>query len=207
MSVGNQREKKQRELMGLNSKGTKTRLLHCHGGLTLIELIVVLIIIGMIAAMVVPRLIGSITRLDLTTTAKNISSALRNARSQAVSEQIIYYAVFDFEKNGCFIHAEKPIEDEKGYPTHESVTGGTADSPISGASLVKSYFLPESIKIEKALRSDKQTDSGLFIIEFYPAGNSSGGSVILISEKEHRLKLNVDSITGVVNIEEPDRSP
>lgn len=196
LSVGNQREMKQRELMGLNSEG----------GLTLIELIVVLIIIGMITAMVVPRLIGSITRLDLTTSAKNISSALRYARSQAVSEQITYYAVFDFEKNGCFINAEKPGDDKEVYPTNESMTGETADAPISGASLEKSYFLPESVKIEKAVRSDKATDSGLFSIEFYPAGNSSGGSVIFTNEKERRFKLNVDSITGVVDIEDPDRS-
>lgn len=196
LSVGKQREMKQRELMGLNSKG----------GLTLIELIVVLIIIGMITAMVVPRLIGSITRLDLTKTAKNISSALRHARSQAVSEQITYYAVFDFEKNKCFINAEKPGDDERVYPSNESATGGTQDAPVSETSMVKFYALPESVKIEKAVRSDKETDSGLFSIEFYPAGNSSGGSVIFINEKERRFKLNVDPITGVVDIEDPDRS-
>ncbi|MCU0614338.1 MAG: hypothetical protein MUD09_04555 [Desulfobacterales bacterium] len=49
-----------------------------------------------------------------------------------------------------------------------------------------------------------EIDSGLFDIVFYPAGNSSGGSVVLIDEKERRFQISVDFITGIVNLTEPD---
>ncbi len=87
----------------------------CSRGFTLFELIVVLLIIGIMMALVSPRLLGSLTKVNLKTSAQKISSSLRYARSQAVSEQTIYHDVFDFDKKGLFINAEKPQDNEDNY--------------------------------------------------------------------------------------------
>jgi len=172
-------------------------------GFTLLELMVVLFIIGLMTALVTPRLIGSLTKLNLKTSAQKISSSLRYARSQAVSQQIIYHAVFDFEKNGLFIEAEKPQDDEDAYLKAELESAET-DSTKAGENRTEFYLLPEDVKIEKAVTANDEIDSGLFDIVFYPTGNSSGGSVILVDEKERRFQISVDFITGIVSLTEPD---
>ncbi len=172
-------------------------------GFTLFELIVVLLIIGIMMALVSPRLLGSLTKVNLKTSAQKISSSLRYARSQAVSEQAIYHAVFDFEKKGLFINAEKPQDNEENYFKAEFESAETDDTE-AGENRTESYFLPEDVKFEKAMTTNDEIDSGLFDIVFYPAGNSSGGSVVLIDEKERRFQISVDFITGIVNLTEPD---
>ena len=176
-------------------------------GLSLLELMVVLFIVGLATMFLVPRFTGSLSRLELKTSAQKASSALRYARSQAVAQQATYYAVFDFEKNACFIKVEKPDEEhsEDTNARSESMTDESGGS-LSRASLVKTYFLPENVKIEKAEVNDKEISSGSFVIEFYPTGNSNGGTLTFIDEKQRMLKINVNFITGMVDIAETDHS-
>jgi len=177
----------------------------CRGikGFTLIELIVVLIIIGLMMMLVTPRLIGSLTKMNLKTSAQKMCSSLRYARSQAVSEQIVYHAVFDLEKNSLVIKAEKPQDEEDAFSKAFLEPEKTDDS-MAGESRGESYVLPDGVIIEKAMTPTDDVDSGIFRIEFYPAGNSSGGTVILADEKKRRFQIGVDFITGIVSLTEPD---
>lgn len=172
-------------------------------GFTLLELIVVLLIIGLMTALVTPRLIGSWTKMNLKSSAQKISSSLRYARSLAVSEQITYHAVFDLEKNGLFIKAEKPLNNQDNYLTDENDSTET-DNSKTEKPRSESYFLPDGVNIEKVMIGEDEIDSGEFDIAFYPAGKSSGGSIILIDEKERRLQISVDFITGIISLTEPD---
>ena len=172
-------------------------------GFTLLELIVVLLIVGLMTALATPRLIGSWTKINLKTSAQKISSSLRYARSQAVSEQLLYYAVFDFEKNGLFIRSEKLKDDENDYFKTE-IDSTETENLENKEPKTESYLLPEGIKFEKAVDAKDEIDSGLFEIMFYPTGKSSGGSVILVDDKERRFQISVDFITGIVSLRDPD---
>jgi general secretion pathway protein H len=172
-------------------------------GFTLLELIVVLVIISLMMALVTPRLIGSLTKTNLKTSAQKISSFLRYARSQAVSEQTVYHAVFDFEKNSLYIKNEKPQDDEDTYFKAE-IESAETDSSKSKRSGMESYILPEGVVIKKAIIANEEIDSDLFTIIFYPVGSSSGGSVVLMDEKERQYQINVDFITGIISLTEPD---
>jgi type II secretion system protein H len=171
-------------------------------GFTLLELIVVLLIIGLMMALVTPRLIGSLTKMNLKTTAQKISSSLRYARSQAVTNQIIHYAVFDFEKSRVHIKAEKPLNDHA-YSKAELESAAT-DNSTDKDTRVESYFFPEGVTIKQAIIAKEEMDAGIFTIEFYPSGNSSGGVVVLTDEKERRFHINVDPVTGITSLTEPD---
>ncbi len=72
-------------------------------GFTLLELIVVLVIIGLMSTLVVPKLMGPLSNLNLKTASQKISASLRYARSQAASEKVTYVALFDFDKNRLVI--------------------------------------------------------------------------------------------------------
>lgn len=162
-------------------------------GFSLLELIVVLILVSLMAGLVVPRLAGSLTRMNLRSASQKICSSLRYARSQATSEKMTYTAIFDFEKNGCFIQVKK--DDPENV---EDVS--LDDTTLTEENEVKSYFLPEGVKIEKGIRGDEKTESETFQIEFFPAGNSSGGDVILVDEKENRYRIHIDFLTGIVKL-------
>jgi general secretion pathway protein H len=172
-------------------------------GFTLIELIVVLVIISLMTALVTPRLIGSLTKMNLKTSAQKISSFLRYARSQAVSEQTVYHAVFDFENNSMYIKNEKPPDEQDTYFKAE-IESAETDNSKSGRSGIQSYIFPEGVVIKKAIIANEEIDSGSFNIIFYPAGSSSGGIVVLMDEKERRYQINIDFITGIISLSEPD---
>ena len=174
------------------------------GGFTLLELIVVLVIVGLVTALAAPRMIGSLTRAHLRTSVQKVASALRYARSQAVSQRAIYSAVFDFEKNGCVIDAKKETESDDPDSEVDEQAAETDGSGENKASEAKSYELPETVKIEKGVIGEEEFESDSFEILFYPAGNSTGGTVVLIDEKENRFQIDIDPITGMVKMTEPD---
>jgi len=158
-------------------------------GFTLLELIIVLVIISLISALVGPRFTGSLTSMNLKTAAKKVAAALRYARSQAASEQITYISVFDFEKQILTVgDYQQPSED-----IH-------SDNIIEHIDKPETYQLPDGIKFEKIISAEDEINTGLFTILFYPIGNSTGGEIILTDEREKHYSINVDFITGSVQL-------
>ncbi len=176
-----------------------------EAGFTLLELIVVLVIVGLVSAMAAPRLVGSLTKAHMRTSVQKIASALRYARSQAVSEKKTYFAVFDVEKNGCFIEPEKTEKKDDPYAEAEAKAALT-EKASEKESDRKAYLLPETVKIEKGVIGEEEVESESFRLEFYPAGNSSGGEVVLVDEKENRFRIVVDPVTGIVKLSEENES-
>ena len=162
-------------------------------GFTLLELLVVLVIISLTSVLVAPQLTGSLAKTNLQTASKKISASLRYARSQAASEKITYVAVFDFEKDRLSIKTGQ--EAQTGETLKEDL--GDGEEPVIRS---KSYDLPDGVKLEKGISGEDEIDSGLFQIAFFPTGSSSGGDVILTSDRGKQYKISVDFITGIVRL-------
>ncbi len=64
-------------------------------GVTLMELVIVAVIIGVMSALAVPSFLNYTTKLEAKSTARDIVSALRLARSKAISERVKYGIFFD----------------------------------------------------------------------------------------------------------------
>ena len=155
-------------------------------GFTLLELLVVVVIITLMSAFVAPRMLGSLTHMNLKTSAKNIAAALRYARSLAVSEQTAYLARFDMEGGRVLI---SPAED----------TGqDAAESEEEAATAVRVYSLPAGITLSKSEEAVDLFGQDALQIEFYADGNSSGGEVILSDERGKRYVVWADFISGTV---------
>lgn len=161
-------------------------------GFTLFELLVVLLIIGLAAAFTVPNLAGSLTGMNLRTSAKKISAALRFARSRAVSEMRPYSAFFDLDKNRFSIVTKKQDDDGLNLGKEED----TEDSDV-----IKTYDLPEGVKIEKAGTEKEMKETGVFIIDFLPSGGNTGGKIVVGNEKKRKFEIIVNFITGAVKTE------
>lgn len=161
-------------------------------GFTLIELLVVMVIIGMMSAMVLPRLTGTLESMGLKTTARKISSILRFARSHAVSEGKTLVTVFDFDAQKIYLR----YRDKK----NASQSGETKDAPFERKLKSYHYDLPEGVRIEKAVFAKKVVSNDHFQISFYPTGGASGGKIFLKGQKDYTFKINVDMITGTVSL-------
>ena len=160
-------------------------------GYTLLELLVVLIIIGLVSAMVAPKLVGSLHSLNIQTTAKRLASSLRYAREQAVSEKTTCVALLDINNHRLLIFFNQDELDERS-------SDYSGEEGVSKARLV--YDLPTDITVEKIESFSGEAESDPFRIYFFPNGSSTGGKITLRNERQKQFQITVDFITASVTI-------
>jgi type II secretion system protein H len=155
-------------------------------GFSLLELMIVLVIASLMTALTVPWFSGSVSHMNLKTSARQAAATLRHARSLAASENRIYASVADIRRQTLFI-----TKDTDGNP---------ADDQTRSQNL--KIFQPRSGVSFSADDSDfPWSGNDRRVILFYPSGNSSGGKLILKNEKNQSYRILVDVITGSVRIE------
>ena len=66
-----------------------------QNGVTLMELVIVAVIVGVMSALAVPSFLNYASKMEAKGTARNIVSTLRMARSKAISERVSYGVHFD----------------------------------------------------------------------------------------------------------------
>jgi len=136
-------------------------------GFTLLELIVVLVLLGAVAAVVMTSFSGVMLGLQLETASRDLVTRMRQARVDAVARQAAFRVVLAAEPSQGFSYM---LADEYGRK-------------------IRSYELPKGISIiaEEELP---------LTISFYPNGRSSGGRFGLKREGGRELRIDVDPITG-----------
>jgi general secretion pathway protein H len=120
-----------------------------QAGFTLLELLVVLAVAALVAALIVPKLASRPGRLELASGARDVAVALRVARSRAVAQNQEASFVAD--------------TDERSFGS-------------SGTESLRQ--LPRGVRL-KLLTTSDQTAGARGSIRFYPDGSSSGGGVVV----------------------------
>jgi len=160
-----------------------------RAGFTLIELIIVLVIIG-IASGIVGIMIGrGSDGLEMKTVTKEISSVLRYARNHSVSEKRIYCFVINKEEGAVRLYAH---EDETENKNEEGIEEDNEEKEILP---VIDRPLPADLLV-----SIDDDDSDVLYMEFFPQGNSSGGTIKLENESGLNFFIDVNRITGKVEV-------
>lgn len=181
-------------------------------GFTMVETAIVLLIISIVIAMTAPRLIKSSRSLPLKTAAKNLGSALRYSRSQAVNTGSTYNTIFNTEENKVIVlkvpaplvpYPAETIDEMEEFQESTDIS-----SPQSQKIEIKEYSLPDGIIFEQIIISDidshEEEEGGIYQISFSPNGGSRGGEIILADKKERMYRITVNRITGVVTIAEAE---
>lgn len=82
--------------MDHGSRGTRHVVKEYHRGFTLIELAVVIVVLGVMIALVAPRL-GEIGEANLKRSARHLTGSIRFLRDEAQAKKEVYRLVFDIQ--------------------------------------------------------------------------------------------------------------
>ncbi|MBN2226069.1 MAG: GspH/FimT family pseudopilin [candidate division Zixibacteria bacterium] len=149
-------------------------------GITLVELMATVVIIGIVAAMATPHFDRAIDRIKFRSQTKNLVSMLRTARSNAIAEKAPYGVVFDFGANTITMFRDST---NIGSNTYEA----GSDSVITADTLLVGF-------------SDCSTTFPNSAVVFQPNGSaSSSGDVDLHFESIKEAsdsRVNVLASTG-----------
>ncbi len=155
---------------------------------TMIELVIVLLIITLSAALVTPSLSRFSRTIELKAAAKKISGILRYYRSEAVYKGTVYQVLFNAETGEVKVQSVEPEPEEGEEPKKEQT-------------IAKSYMLPRGIHIKEIEVPDPEFPSDLPAIEFYPNGGSNGGTLVLDAQDRKGFRIKVNFLTGMVEVE------
>ncbi len=137
-------------------------------GFTLLELIVVLFLAGLVAALVAPSFSGTLESSRLRSGAAGVRATLTLARTLAASGSRLRSVVFDIERG-------------------EYVVDGEA----------RTYVLPEGIRIDSARVGTEEPGQETFRVRFFPDGSAEGAEIVVASSAGGRLRVTVDPLTGI----------
>lgn len=163
-------------------------------GFSLLELLVVLVIIGLMAAMVLPKVGRNLDTLKLESEAKKMAATLRHSRSKAILENRIVRAVFHQADRQMIVSAASSLSSDN-YPWRQQ----TAETEPE--QLLHVYTLSAESVLEVERNTNPLHTSDFPEIIFYSGGNSSGGSFLLKNHKETMFHVTVDDISGAVRVE------
>jgi len=163
-------------------------------GFSLMELVIVLVLIGLSAALAAPSLSRIAKRVELRAAAQTISGILRYYRSEAVHKGKVQQILFDADHREIRVQAVA-AEAEKGEKGEKETEG--KKGPAKPA---KKYALPEGIQLKEIKIPTPQYPADVPAIEFYPNGGSNGGTVILEESENKAYQIKVNFLTGMVEI-------
>lgn len=152
-----------------------------NGGFTLLEILLVLFLMALIAGLTLPFVVSTLDRIKLQSEARQMASALQFARSEAITKKTLFTFNANINENQYWL----------AIPKEKEVT--------------QTKTLDESVRIKNYEGDEENFSDGTFVINFYPRGNSSAGTIHLQSSESEDEPLvyaiKIDPITGKSKIE------
>ena len=147
---------------------------HREKGVTLIELIIVLVLLGLAAGVVAPSFSRGLRGIELETAGRDLITRMKQARSRAISRQQVFRVILVREEESADYYV---LANE-----FEQV--------------IDEFSLPEGVSVEVP---DQEFQAPFLKVSFYPNGRSSGASFILYNETK-TIAVWVDPITGFARV-------
>jgi len=174
-------------------------------GFTLVELMVVIVLIGIMTAVILPGMKGTLEAELLNSTSRQLVSALRNASNQSITLNVPHRVRFDSSRSKFMIERRAPIaESETGYlPAKISGSSGEMDPRIRIEIHEQELERDENEEYEAAEdETEEQVD--LDHIQFNTDGTAQRREIRLRDRMGFGVALQINPITSrikVVNLE------
>jgi general secretion pathway protein H len=143
-----------------------------HRGVTLLELLIVLMLMALIAAMVLPVFSGGVSGSDLKSAAREVAAGLRLARDRAIAQRSESLLELNLETRSFRVWPD--------------------ETP---------HKLPERIELKLYTAQRDLLNDKVGSIRFFPDGGSNGGRITLAAG-DLKYDVDVDWLTGRVAIQQ-----
>jgi prepilin-type N-terminal cleavage/methylation domain-containing protein len=152
-------------------------------GITLIELVVVLVIICIGAALMVPGFGAWVPHYRLRGAARDVVSVMRTAQTKAVSYNIRYGVAFDTANQEFTLYRN---------------SGGLGDFQVDGSAT----SLPKGVTFNGIAGLPTNGPSGQAIIRFLPDSTAeANGTINLINSKNTTKSIQISMSTGRIRVQ------
>lgn len=179
-----------------------SRLKFCRA-FTLIEMMVVIVIISIIAAMIIPQMKGTFDDALLRSTGRDLVNVFNLASSRAVSLNQSYRVRFD-TPNGRYA-VERQIQNgaQEDYVPLKDVSGaeGRLDSRI--AVEINSPGENSSENDAASSPAEQNEQNSPDTVSFFPDGTADAAEIRLRDRNGFQLLLKLNPVTARVHITEP----
>ncbi|MEP7206404.1 MAG: GspH/FimT family pseudopilin [Casimicrobiaceae bacterium] len=151
---------------------TPRRQRHDRGsaGFSLLELMIVLMLMGLIAAIAVPVFGGGVSTTRLKSAAREVAAGLRMARNEAVANRREAVLTLDLAARTFRVDREP-----------------------------KAHALPAEIELKLYTAQSDLVSENVGAVRFFPDGGSTGGRITLAAG-ERKFDVDIDWLTGRVAI-------
>ena len=139
-------------------------------GVTLLELLIVVMLMALIAAVTIPIFGPGVSTTELRSAARQVAAGLRLARGQAIAQHTEAMLVVDVATRSFIVPPDARV-----------------------------HALPSGIDLKLFTAQRDLVSDQVGALRFYPDGGSSGGRVTL-SAGERKYDVDVDWLTGRVAI-------
>ncbi len=169
-------------------------------GFTLIEVMLVVIIVGLAAAVAVPQFSRSMRGVKLRSAVRTVTRAHKYARSDAILKQQYNALLFDMVKGEVALVSLGSAAAGGGFL--ENMSSDVEDREVQ-AELVLERTLPEGVSISafETERPDQVYDQ-IYFVNYYPNGMCDPFSLHLKDDRNKMTVIEIDSISGSVEIRE-----
>ena len=139
-------------------------------GVTLLEMLIVLSLMAVLAALVLPRFTGGVSMSELKGATREIAAGLRLARSEALATRKETRLLLDLEQRTFRLEADPRV-----------------------------HSLPKQIELKLFTAQSDLLSERVGAIRFFPDGGSNGGRVTLAAG-DRKFNVDIDWLTGRVAI-------
>jgi len=152
-------------------------------GYTLIELVVVMVLIGIMVSLTIPRFRDAMLTDELKKTTREMVGLIRNLRNEAVRNQKAYVLHFDLESGLYWIDSTDMSEEERVFARE------------------KASSLPGGVRVQDVWHKGKgKKMTGESTILFNKKGYVQQSAIHLISEDDREFTLVLSPFIGEVKV-------
>ena len=161
-------------------------------GFTLVELTLVILVIGIVGALVLPRFGGLVDRQQLRRTVNVLRGMVRQLHAKAALTKQIYRLTFDLEGQRvtvCHLQSMSLAQE------------GDAACVAESSREMRGYVMPDAVRLLDVISaSGEKIREGTAVTHFHPTGLAEPSVVHLQTPDETYITLFIEALAGRVKV-------